>query len=269
MNRLVVSWNQLKTEDLALLKRAMYYGDGFFETIRWQNNKPLFWNHHWQRIIYTAKVLSLPLPYSSKELLQALQKQLLLGVSHQRVRLSFIRTGEGYYTPQQNGMLIVSECSPLAHTGYTWNDGPCKIGFSSVIKLRHPLSTLKLLSAQTYVIAGIEAQQKGWHEAILLNNEGHVCEGISHNLFVVKNGTVSTPPLSEGCLQGVMRSQLMQLHPGIQERIIYPKELEEADELFFTNTISGIRPVTMFNRRTLKYKLTFELFSALQQSCTV
>jgi len=269
MNRLIVSWNQLKTEDLALLKRAIYYGDGFFETIHWQNNHPLFWNHHWQRIEYTVGALSLSLPCSATELLQALHKQLVQGISHQRVRLSFIRTGKGYYTPQQNGLLIVAECSPLPHTGYVWNDAPCETGLSSVVKLRHPLSTLKLLSAQTYVIAGIEAQQKGWHEAILLNNEGHVCEGISHNLFVVKNGAVTTPPISEGCLQGVMRSHLMHLYPYIEERIIFPEELEEADELFFTNTITGIRPITMFNRRSLKYKLTFELFSALQQSCSV
>lgn len=269
MNRLVVSWNQLKTEDLTLLKRAVYYGDGFFETMRWQNHHPLFWHHHWHRIEYTAQALSLPLPCSAPELLQALQEQLLPGVSHQRVRLSFIRTGEGYYTPQQNGLLMVTECSPLPHTGYTWNDGPCETGLSSVVKLRHPLSKLKLLSAQTFVSAGLEAQQKGWHEAVLLNDAGHVCEGISHNLFVVKNGTVSTPPLSEGCLQGVMRSQLMQLHPNIQERIIFPEELQEADELFFTNVITGIWPVTMFNRRTLKHELTAELFSVLQRSCPV
>lgn len=269
MNRLVVSWNQLKTEDLKLLKRAVYYGDGFFETIRCQNNYPLFWNHHLRRIEHTAQVLSLPLPCLGPELLQALQKQLLPGVSHQRVRLSFIRTGEGYYTPHPNEMLIVAECTPLPNNGYVWNNNPCKTGLSSVVKLRHPLSTLKLLSAQTYVSAGLEAKKKGWHEAILLNDSGHVCEGISHNLFVVKNGTVSTPPLSEGCLQGVMRSELMQQHPVIRERIIFPEELEEADELFFTNVIAGIRPVTMFNQRTLKHELTAELFSALQRSCPV
>jgi branched-chain amino acid aminotransferase len=269
MNRLVVSWNQLKTKDLHYLKRAMYYGDGFFETIRWQKNEPLFWHHHWHRIEYTARVLSIPLPCSAPELLQAMQKELLPDVCHQRVRLSFIRTGEGYYTPQQSGLIIVAECSPLAHTGYAWNNEPCTTGLSSVVKLRHTLSSLKLLSAQTYVIAGIEAQQKGWHEAILLNDAGQVCEGISHNLFIVKNGIVSTPPLSEGCLQGIMRSYLLQFYPNIQERVIQPEELQEADELFFTNVITGIRPVTMFNHRTLKHELTTELFSALQQSLPV
>lgn len=266
MNRIIVSWNELKTEDLPLLKRAVYYGDGFFETIRWQNSQPLFWKHHWQRIKHTAEILSLPLPYAETEFLHALQKHILPCNIYQRIRLSFIRIGEGFYTPRQNKLIIIIECTPLPQNGYVWNQSSFDIGISSIVKLRHPLSTLKLLSAQIYVSAGIEAQQKGWHEAVLLNDAGNVCEGISHNLFIVKNGNISTPPLSEGCLQGVMRTQILLQNPNIQQRILLPEELEEADEIFFTNVITGIKPVTSFKRRALKQALTREIFFTIKQN---
>lgn len=266
MKRIIVSWNELKTQDLALLKRAVYYGDGFFETIRWQNSRPLLWKHHWQRIKNTAEVLSLPLPYSETEFLHTLQEHIFPCNSDQRIRLSFIRAGEGFYTPQQNKLVIVIESTPLPQNGYVWYKSSCDIGISSFVKLRHSLSTLKLLSAQIYISAAIEAQQKGWNEAVLLNDAGHVCEGISHNLFIVKNGNIITPPLSEGCLQGVMRTHLLSINPNIQQRILLTEDLEEADEIFFTNVITGIRSVTSFNGRALKKELTREIFSAMKHN---
>lgn len=270
MNPVLISWNELKATDLPLLKRAVYYGDGFFETMRWHHGKPLFWEYHKQRIENTANILSIFLPYPAEMLLPELQKHVLPYIPNQRLRLSFIRTGEGYYTPKQNRLIILAEFTPLPETGYTWNDNPFVIGISSIKKLRHSLSTLKLLSAENYVMAGLEAQQNNWDEAILLNDAGNVSEAISHNIFIVKQKDVITPPLEEGCLQGIMRSVVIQLCKdykiSITERSISYNELNDADEIFLTNVISGIRSVNTIKQKTLKNDLTKAIFQKLLQT---
>lgn len=270
MNPIVVSWNELKATDLSLLKRAVYYGDGFFETMRWHHGKPLFWEYHIQRIENTASILSLPLPYPAKMLLPELQKHVRPDIPNQRLRLSFVRTGEGFYTPKQNGLTIIVEFTSLPETGYTWQDHPFMIGISSIKKLRHPLSALKLLSAENYVMAGLEARQNNWDEAILINDAGNVCEAISHNIFIVKQDTVITPSLNEGCLHGIMRSVVIQLCKdykiSITERSILHNELNDADEIFLTNVISGIRSVSTINQKTLKNDLTKNIFQKLFQT---
>ncbi|MCX7744047.1 MAG: aminotransferase class IV [Flavobacteriales bacterium] len=270
MNQVVFSWNQLEGIDLSLLKRAVYYGDGFFETMRWYLGRPLFWQHHKQRIEKTASILSLPLPYSVDMLLDELKKHLLSNVPHQRLRISFVRVGEGYYIPTQNKLLIIVECSPLPETGYLWQENTYKVGLSSIVKLRHPLSGLKLLSAANYVMAGIEAQQKNWDEAILLNEAGNICEAVSHNVFFIKQNTVITPPLEEGCLAGIMRTHIIQLckknQIPVNERSIPCNELHDAEEIFLTNVISGIRSVHILNQKKLKNDLTKTIFQKLRES---
>ena len=270
MNPVVISWNECKATDISLLKRAVYYGDGFFETMRWQHGKILFWKFHKQRIEKTANLLSLPLPYPADVLLLELQKHILPDTPNQRLRLSFVRTGEGFYTPKQNGMIIIFEFTPLLETGYVWQDNSCVLGISSIKKLRHPLSTLKLLSAENYVMAGIEALKNNWDEAILLNDSGNVCEAISHNIFIVKQDDVITPPLNEGCLQGIMRSVIIELcktHKiSITERSISCSELIDAEEIFLTNVISGIRSVSAIKQKALKNDLTKAIFQKLLQT---
>lgn len=270
MNPVIISWNELKATDLNLLKRGIYYGDGFFETMRWHHDKPLFWEYHKQRIEKTASILSLPLPYPADMLLLELQKHVQPNIPNQRLRLSFVRTGDGFYTPKQNGLTILVEFTALPETGYTWQENPFVIGISSIKKLRHPLSTLKLLSAENYVMAALEAKKNNWNEAILLNDAGNVCEAISHNIFIVKQDAVITPSLQEGCLQGIMRSVVIQLCKdykiSITERSISYNELNDADEMFLTNVISGIRSVSTVNQKTLKNDLTKFIFQKLLQT---
>lgn len=270
MNPVVISWNELNAKSLPLLKRALYYGDGFFETMRWHHGRPFFWEHHKKRIEKTAYILSLPIPYPADILLPELQKHLLPDIANQRLRLSFVRTGEGFYTPKQNGLIILVEFTPLPETSYTWQDNPFVIGISSIKKLRHPFSTLKLLSAENYVVAGLEARQNNWDEAILLNDAGNVCEAISHNIFIIKQDALITPSLDEGCLQGIMRSVVIQLCKDykilITERSISLNEWNDADEIFLTNVISGIRSVSTINQKTLKNNLTKIIFQKLLQT---
>lgn len=97
-----------------------------------------------------------------------------------------------------------------------------------------------------------------------------MCEAISHNIFIVKQDAVITPSLQEGCLQGIMRSVVIQLCKdykiSITERSISYNELNDADEMFLTNVISGIRSVSTVNQKTLKNDLTKFIFQKLLQT---
>src|SRR5690606_7028126 len=116
------------------------------------------------------------------------------------------------------------------------------------------LSTLKTNNKALNVIASVFANENKLQNCLLLNTEKHVVEALNGNIFLVKGTTIKTPPILDGCLKGVMRKQLID---GIKsmpeytfmEASISPFELQQADELFITNVIVGIQPITKYRKK--------------------
>src|SRR5690606_30964422 len=109
-------------------------------------------------------------------------------------------------------------------------------------------SALKTLNALPYVMAGIYKNEQQLDEVLLLNSQGQICEGSSSNVFLIADNTLLTPPLSHGCVEGVMRKNILQIAGKMQLRVVEnavgPKEMQVAEEVFFTNAIQGIRWVS-------------------------
>jgi branched-chain amino acid aminotransferase len=101
-----------------------------------------------------------------------------------------------------------------------------------------------------------------------LNNQKHVVEALNANLFLVKGNVIKTPPLSDGCIKGVMRKQIIdiiKLLPDftIEESSISPFELQQADELFLTNVIMGIQPITKYRKKEYGNSVAKDLLGKL------
>jgi branched-chain amino acid aminotransferase len=116
----------------------------------------------------------------------------------------------------------------------------------------HEIKSLNYLNS---VLAKIEANINNADEAICLDKNGFVCEGVAENIFIVRNGIVSTPPSSTGALPGITAAAVINLARKlgyeVKERNITPFELFNAEEVFFTGTAAEIVPVREINKRTI------------------
>ena len=238
--------------------RSFRYGDGLFETIRMSNGKLNFPELHADRLREGMKALkiegsALLDEYFLKQKTAELCKKNKLK-DNVKFRLSVYRAGDGLYTPESNKYGYVLEASPLPGNQYELNKKGLIVDvYNEITKPVNMLSNIKTSSSLLYVMAGLFKKQHKLDEAILLNQHGFICESISSNIFVVYDKQIYTPALSEGCISGVMRKVVMQLAKAndisIIEAQLNPEVLRQAEEVFVTNAIGGIRWVMGYGRK--------------------
>lgn len=179
---------------------------------------------------------------------------------HARIRLTVFRNGEGYYTPQTNDISYLIESEEL-EDGYSLNHKGLWIDlFADIRKPINKLSGIKTGNALLYTMAGLSRQSMRLDDCLLVNETGNICEAISSNVFVVKNGTLYTPPLNEGCVAGIMRKQIIQI--AHQKKILTFESpisnytLLNGDELFITNAIHGVKWVGQYKDKFYTNKMS-------------
>jgi branched-chain amino acid aminotransferase len=116
------------------------------------------------------------------------------------------------------------------------------------------ISTLKSTNKLINITGSIYANENGLDNCLLINEEKNIVEALNGNIFMLKDGILSTPPISDGCLNGIMRKQIIALSKTLDdievlESSISPFELQKADELFITNVIKGIQPITRYRKK--------------------
>lgn len=243
--------------------RAFRYGDSLFETIRLCNNKIMFLRDHITRLKLGMTVLRMNLPAEfNTENMYEFILQLLKHNSHApnaRIRLTVFRNEGGFYTPETNDIsfLIESEELPVA---YELNQKGLWVDvYADIKKSINKLSNIKTGNALMYVMAGIAKQSMKLDDCFLVNENGAICESISSNVFIVKNGTIYTAPLSEGCVAGIMRKQIM--HIATENKILTFESpitlynLLNGDEVFLTNSINGVQWVGQFKEKFYTNKM--------------
>ena len=139
---------------------------------------------------------------------------------------------------------------------------------NSVLTLSTLLSTLKTNNKAINVVGSIYAKENKLHNCLLLNTNKHVIEALNGNVFVVNGNVIKTPPIADGCLKGIMRKQLTDILKKLPEYkliedSISPFELQKADEVFITNVIVGIQPVTKYRKKTFKKEVSKMLLQKL------
>ena len=243
---------------LTASNRSFKFGDGLFESMRMIDNKLQFADFHADRLVGGMKVLkidghALMDDYFLRQKTADLVKKNRWN-GNVRFRLSVYREGAGVYTPEINKAGYVLEGIPLSNNQYELNSKGLIIDvYDEIAKPINKLSNYKTSNALPYVMAGIFKSQNRLDEAMILNQNGFLCESISANVFVVYNDQIYTPALTEGCVSGVMRSAIMQLCKmndlNLIEAQINPEILKEAEEVFITNATQGIQWVMGYGRK--------------------
>jgi branched-chain amino acid aminotransferase len=238
--------------------RSFRYGDALFETIRITNYNPQFLKEHLMRLYAGMDVLKMEMnpllneTYLEHAILELAQKNNI--TSDGRVRLTVYRNEGGLYAPSDNKVSFLIEVYSLDEIGYTLNTKGYTVDlFTEFKKAQNALSSIKSANSAIYVMAGIHKVQQQLDECLLLNDKHHIIEGISSNIFAVKNGVLYTPPVADGCVNGVMRKKIIEIAQAnkiaVYEISVMQNVLLGADELFLTNTINGIRWAVAYKQK--------------------
>jgi len=273
--------NIIEVDDLkiGINNRAFQYGDGIFETMHASGNKVQFFYEHMERIIRSMKILKMEVPVRfsvdtmglQKEISKILNKNKLYKGA--RVRMSIFRQPGGFYSPSSNETEYTIQCNSLVSDKYDFNTKGLLIDlYDEIPKPINYLSRIKLISSMFSVMAGIYKTENELDECLVINTKGNIIEGISSNIFIVKENTILTPSLREGCLAGIMRQKTIEIarkmNYSIQdEAVVQVNDLMAADEIFFTNAINGIQWVLGFKQRRYYNKVSNQLSDALNQMC--
>lgn len=243
--------------------RGYKYGDALFETLKVVNGKIFFWEDHYFRLMSSMRIMRMEIPmdftmeFIETEILKTVDANGLLNVTA-RVRLNIDRGEGGKYLPSNEAKVtynIIAESYP--HPFYTIEDQAVYTVdlYKDYFMAPGLLSGLKSNNKAIQVIGSIYAQENDLDNCLVLNTDKNVIEALNGNLFLMKGDKIKTPPLEDGCLKGVMRKQILELlakdvNLVVEEATISPFELQKADELFVTNVILGIVPITQYRKKT-------------------
>ncbi len=241
--------------DFPALNRSFRYGDGLFETIRVYRGRELFLADHLDRLREGMMLLGFQVSWSewSSEIRQSvnalLDVQEIAGPG--RLRLHVWRQGEGAYAPQQDEVEYLIEYRALDHE---WFQEPRTVtcsDYHGVTIYPNALSRIKTASALPYVLAARQARDTGTDEALMFNHRKEIAEASAANIFVFRRQKLFTPPITSGCLDGLMRKHVLDiagmLHLYVEERPLKRRDIQSADAVFLTNSIRGIQPVSAYH----------------------
>jgi branched-chain amino acid aminotransferase len=259
MNGKLVPFKDAKVH---VLTHALHYSTSIFEGIRCYdtpNGSAIFrLPEHVDRFFNSAKLYEMKIPYSKKQVSNAIIKT----VKASKLKQCYIRP-LAYYGYGTMGLTPLKNKVDVSISCWEWKMGESKAGkfsgarckISKWIRIDSRSQPMQAKSAANYsnaALARVEALKAGYDEAIMLNNKGHVAEGSAENIFVIKNGKITTPPLSADILNGITRNSAIQMIKAsgkkISEKNITVKNLLAADEIFMTGTAAEVKSVTRVNR---------------------
>jgi branched-chain amino acid aminotransferase len=247
--------------------RGLRYGDGLFETMKFTNGDVNLKELHFERLQSGMSLLKIKLPghvtpgYLEEEIRQTVSKNRIY--SSARVRLMVFRGDGGLYEVDGEGGGFIIQVWDLSDTKQEFNENGLVVGlYENAYKSCDALSNIKSNNYLLYAMAAIHAKESRKNDCLVLNTHKRICEATIANIFWIKNKTIHTPPLSEGCVAGVMRKHLLQKVHGIVQLPCQIKDLANADEVFLTNAVSGLRWVAEFNGKTYRNSLSREIYHA-------
>jgi branched-chain amino acid aminotransferase len=253
--------------------RAHRFGDGFFESIRIANGKPQFLKGHFIRIEETIKALKIkPLDFSLERLETEINGLLQRNSVFEggRMRITFYRKSKGFYLPKENDLDYMIEVEAIPQNQFELNPtGKIIDLYTDVKKDPNRFAGFKTLNAQLYVMASLFAEEKNWDDALIQNTKQAIIEATASNLFLVSNGVLYTPSLTDGPIGGTMRMNIINIALEnkfkVYECTINPQNLLTADEVFLTNAIRGVEWVASYRSKPYQNIVSGKLIELLNQ----
>jgi branched-chain amino acid aminotransferase len=235
---------------VSVFDHGLTVGDGVFETIKLIGGRPFALRRHIERLHRSARGLGLDVPLGDARLRDAIDDLLAAAPAGDVGRLRLTVTG-GVAPPGSgrgtSGPTLIMAVAPLE----PWEPDTVAITVPWPRNERSAVTGLKTTSYAENVVALAEARRVGATEAIMANLAGNLCEGTGTNVFVVRGGVLSTPPLLAGCLAGVTRALLLEELPDADEDNLPVAALPEADEVLLTSSTRDVQPLRVLDGREL------------------
>jgi branched-chain amino acid aminotransferase len=253
--------------------RGFLFGDAIFETIKVNGTKILFLEEHYLRLMASMRICRMEIPmnftmeFMEEEILKLIELQ-STKVSN-RIRFTVYRNAEGFYNPSSNDVQFVITCSELPSEKYSFSTSNYEVElFKDFHVSKHLLSTLKTNNKMINVVASVFAKENRFDNCLLINDDKNVVEAINGNIFMKMGNQLITPPTSDGCLNGIMRKQIIAIASKMEniemiEKSISPFDLQKADELFISNVITGIQPITKYRKKEFTSEVSKEITELL------
>ena len=272
----MVNYNGTLVEDSGITihqNRGFLYGDAVFETIKILDSKVLFLEDHYFRLMASMRIVRMEIPMTFT--MEFFEEQILKvaatleTVSSLRARFTVFRQAGGFYLPKTNAVEFIITAEPLENAMYSFDNSAYEVElFKDFYVTKQLLSTLKSTNKMVQITGSIFAHENGYDNCLLMNDEKNVVEALQSNIFMLLDGQLITPPVLDGCLNGVMRKQVLAIANKMEglevlEKSISPFDLQKADELFLTNVIKGIQPITKYRKKEYKSELASELLKKL------
>lgn len=249
--------------------RGLRYGDGLFETIKVVNNTILREQLHFERLFQGMELLQFDIPTHctpaslASQVLQLCKKNKVEKAA--RVRLAVLRGNGGLYDPEHLHPQIIIQTWALPDNYMQLNENGLVVDVcTGIAKSCDMLSHLKSNNYLPYVMAAFYAKKNRLNDALVLNSHNRICDTTIANIFLVKDGQLITPPLSEGCVAGVMRRYLLtavaEAGYTITENPVTIEMVQSANEMFLTNALYGIRWVKQCGEKQFSNQLSAELY---------
>jgi len=245
---------------ISVFDHGLLYGDGVFEGIRAYHGRVFKLKEHIDRLFYSAKAILLEIPMSHAQLMEATVET----CRKNKIRDGYIRlivtrgAGSLGLSPKscKRPSVIIIAGSIQLYPPELYAKGLSIVTVPTTRNLHSALNpAIKSLNYLNNILAKIEANNSGVEEAVMLNAEGFVAECTGDNLFIVKNGALSTPPLSAGALYGITRQTVIELAQeaglNVSEPNLTRYDLFCADECFLTGTGAEIMPVIKIDGRVI------------------
>ncbi|MEC9063461.1 MAG: branched-chain amino acid transaminase [Thermoproteota archaeon] len=268
-----------KNAKVHVLTHALHYSTSIFEGIRCYDTpegSAIFrLPEHIDRFFNSAKMYSMKMPYSKKKISDGIVNT----VNASKLKQCYIRP-LAYYGYGTMGLTPTNNKVDVSISCWEWKMGESKAGkfsgakckISKWVRIDSKSQPMKAKSAANYsnaALARMEALNAGYDEAIMLNNKGHVAEGSAENIFVVKNGKITTPPLDADILDGITRDSAIKLLKSNKSKVIEKNlrinDLLKADEIFMTGTAAEVKSVTRVNKTKIGDGKIGEVTKELQE----
>jgi len=268
-----------KNAKVHVLTHALHYSTSIFEGIRCYDTpegSAIFrLPEHIDRFFNSAKMYSMKMPYSKKKISDGIVNT----VNASKLKQCYIRP-LAYYGYGTMGLTPTNNKVDVSISCWEWKMGESKAGkfsgakckISKWVRIDSKSQPMKAKSAANYsnaALARMEALNAGYDEAIMLNNKGHVAEGSAENIFVVKNGKITTPPLDADILDGITRDSAIKLLKSNKNKVIEKNlrinDLLKADEIFMTGTAAEVKSVTSVNKTKIGDGKIGEVTKELQE----
>lgn len=256
---ITININGLRQQtSISVMDYGLLYGFGLFETMRAYDGHIFCLDRHMDRLYLSAETLQWSLPWAKEELAGQVVKTLVSSRGQNAyVRLSVTRgTGTGLDPAtcvEPSFVIMIRSYQPCSEQQYRqgWH-----LATSAICRnTTSPLSRVKSLNYTDNLLAKQEARHKGADEALFLNETGYVAECSTANIFMVKKGVLCTPSPDTGILSGITRQIILELadQSGIPvvQSLLRPADLSDADEIFCTNSLVEIMPITKWDRQAV------------------